>query len=311
MKRIIPCVIITLALMLAGSFLPLFGFIGLMLCPLPLSILGCLEGRRNMSIAELMIEATLFLAVSPSMAVYFLIGCAPLSAVVFMLSQEGFRETKKLTGGECYLICAGASVLFKTLLLLAFWFFTGRNILLPDAGQMRAVMSQLYGESPELVAALSRAIALLPHLLPSILVIYAGAEAFLNYSLCGRIMRKYFPSSKNFPPELPDFKLWKFPVSILIVSASVFILSWFLDDEADFAVVMFVANLQIAANVIMFVQGASLAFWIMDGFRLKRAVRVAVCVMMGIPFFWPWLIVMGMCEMALSMRDRIKFGGKD
>ncbi|MBQ3457048.1 MAG: hypothetical protein IJG36_11460 [Synergistaceae bacterium] len=46
MKRIIPCVIITLSMIIAGSFLPLFGFLGLMLCPLPLGVLGCVEGRK-------------------------------------------------------------------------------------------------------------------------------------------------------------------------------------------------------------------------------------------------------------------------
>ncbi|MBQ3446310.1 MAG: DUF2232 domain-containing protein, partial [Synergistaceae bacterium] len=229
MKRIIPCVLITLALILAGSYLPLFGFLGLMLCPVPLSILGCLEGRRNMSVAELMIEATLFLAISPSLAVYFLIGCAPVSAVVFMLSQESFRDVKKLTGGESYVICAGASILFKTLLIWLFWYFTGKNILFPDAGQMSDVLSGLYGDSPELMAALRQVMAVLPKLLPSMLVIYAGIEAFLSYSLCYSLTRKLFPDCKNYPPELPSFTMWKFPVSILIVSASAFVVSWLVD----------------------------------------------------------------------------------
>lgn len=311
MKRIIPCVMITLSLMLAGSFLPLFGFIGLMLCPLPLSILSCTDSHKNASIAELMIEATLFLAVSPSMAVYFLIGCAPVSAFVFMVSQESFRDTKKLSGGESYLICAGASVMFKTLLLWLFWFFTGKNILFPDVATMSDVMYQLYGESPELTDVLQHALAVLPHMLPSMLVIYAGIESYLNYSLCHKITRKYFPDTKNYPPELPNFSQWKFPVSILIVSASAFLLSWLIDTEADFAVTMFVMNLQIVANVIMFVEGLSLAFWLMEGFKLRRGVKTALCVVMFVPFFWPWLIVMGMCDMAMDMRERIKFSGKE
>ena len=311
MKRIIPCVVITLSLMLAGSFLPLFGFMGLMLCPLPLSILGCLEGRKSMSVAELMIEATLFLVVSPSLAVYFLVGCAPVSAVVFMLSQESFRDVKKLTGGESYIICAGTSILFKTLLLWAFWFFTGKNILFPDTAHVAEVMSQVYGDSPELMASLRQVLAVFPHILPSMLVIYAGIESCLNYSLCHRIIRKVSPQSKTYPPELPPFTMWKFPVSILIVSASAFVLGWFLDTGEDFEVAMFVMNLQIAANVIMFVEGLSLAFWIMEGFRLRRGVKIALGVIMFVPFFWPWLIVMGMCDMALDMRGRIKFKDKE
>ena len=271
--------------------------------------MGCVDSQKNTSIAELMIEVTLFLALSPTIAVYFLLGCAPVSAFIVMTSNIGFKETKKLTGGESLLICTGASILFKLILLCAFWFFTGRNILFPDSARMYDIMSQLYGESPELIATLRQVIAIFPYMLPSMLVIYAGIETYLNYSLCHRITRKYFPKCKNFPPELPPFTLWKFPVSILIVSASVFLLNWFLDSETtDFTVTMFVMNLQIVANIIMFVEGLSLAFWIMEGFKLKKGAKILISVVLSIPFFWPWLIVMGMCDMALDMRERIKFG---
>ena len=310
MKRIIPCVIITLSMMLAGSFLPLFGFLGLMLCPLPLGVLGCLEGRKSMSIAELLIEATLLLAVSPSLAAYFLIGCAPLSASLFAVSQEGFRETRKLTGSESLILCTGASIVFKIILIGAFWFFTGRNIMFPDAAQMSDVMSQMYGDQPELKAALQQVITIFPRLLPSLLVIYVSAECYMNYSLCCSVIHKFFPDSKNFPPELPVFSMWKFPASIFFVSLGGFVLGWFVDAETWFEGTMFVMNLQIVANVLMFIQGLSVAFWIMDGFRLRKATKLMICCALSFPFFWPWLIVIGMCEMTLVLRERIKFKGE-
>lgn len=298
-------------MILAGSFLPLFGFFGLMLCPLPLAVLGCIEGRKSMSAAELMIEATLFLMFSPALAAYYLLGCAPVAAVIFALSQESFRDVKKLTGGESYLMCTGTSILLKTLFLWAFWYFTGKNILIPDASITAGIMTQLYGDTPELMTALRQVMTIFPRLLPAMLVIYAGFEAYMNYELCFRITRKFFPKSKNYPPQLPAFTLWKFPASILMVSASALVLSWFLDAEEDFAVTMFVMNLQIAANVIMFTEGLSLAFWLMDGFKLRKGAKIAAGVIMFVPFFWPWLIVMGMCDMAMNMRERIRFGGKD
>ena len=260
-----------------------------------------------MSMAELMIEAALFVMLSPSMAVYFLIGCAPFSAVLFALSQEDFRDVKKLTGGESLMVCAGASIVCKTLLLWGFWLFTGRNILLPDAAQMSEILSGLYGDQPELLSALKQVMSILPHMLPSILVIYAGIESFLNYSLCCSVMRRYFPQSKNYPPELPPFSMWKFPASVFIVSVLGFIIGWFIDADAWFEGTMFIMNLQIAANVIMFIQGLSVAFWIMDGFRLKRGAKTGICIVLSFPFFWPWLIVIGMCEMSLNLRERIKF----
>lgn len=309
MKRIIPCVVITLFMMLAGSFLPLFGFFGLMLCPLPLGVLGCIEGRKSMSVAELMIEATLFLAVSPTLAAYFLLGCAPVSASLFALSQESFRDAKKLSGGESVIICAGASVVFKTILIAAFWFFTGKNIMFPDAAQMGEALTQMYGEQPELKATLRQIMTIFPHMLPSMLVLYAVIESYLNYSLCFNVIRKFFPDTKNYPPELPAFKLWKFPASLFFASLGGFLLGLFVDIDTWFEGAMFILNLQIVANVLMFIQGFSVAVWIMDGFKLRKSAKILLCCVLSVPFFWPWLIVVGMCEMTISLRERIKFKG--
>lgn len=307
MRKVIPCVLITLLMMSAGSFLPLLGFLGVMLCPLPLCVIGCTEGRKAMSVAELMIEVTLFFIMSPSTAVYFMIGCAPVSAMMYMLSREDIRNAKKFTGGESLLICAGVSVIFKTILLAAFWFFTGKNILFPDAEQMSAVMSELYGDQPELQATLAQVMRIFPHLLPSMLMIYSGIESYINYRLCNPVIKKISPDCKSLLPELPEFRMWKFPVSIFLVSVGGFLLGWLIDADEWFTGTMFILNLQLVANVLMFIQGLSLAFWIMEGFKLRKGIKTAICFVLMIPFFWAWLIVMGMCEMSFNLRERIKF----
>ena len=308
MKRIIPCVFITLALILAGSFLPLFGVIGFMLCPLPLSILGCIEGHKRMSIAELMIEATLFLAVSPSMAAYFLVGCAPLSAMIFSLSRKEFKVVKKYSGPENLLVCTGASIFFKLLMVVLFWAFTKQNILFPDMSVMSETMTRLYGSQPELQEAMTRVLALLPHLMPTLLIVFCIAEAFMNYSLCSKLTRKLFPECENFPQELPEFRMWRFPGSLMAAAFVSLVFGYFIESESWFGVSVFVMNLQIIINLFMFIEGLSVLFWIMDGFKLRRASKIFACILVMIPFFWPWLIVIGMCDIVLNLRERIKVG---
>ncbi len=310
MKRIIPCVFITLAMILAGSFLPAFGLVGFMLCPLPLCILGNLEGHKRMSIAELLIEATLFLAVSPSMAVYFLVGCAPLSAMIYTLSREDIKSVKQYSGAESLLAATGASIAFKLVLVVLLWVFTKRNVLLPDMSQVEPVLVQLYGSQPELMATMVRALKVIPYLVPALLILYCSAETYMNYSLCSKLTRKIAPEAKNFPPELPEFKLWRFPVSLMIVSFLSLVIGYFMDSDTWFAGSVFIMNLQIIVNALMFVEGLAMAFWIMDGFRMRRGGKIAVCVVLGFPFFWPWLIVIGMCDIVLNLRERIKFGAK-
>ena len=305
-KRVLHCVFLTLSLILAGSFVPLIGFMCLMICPVPLTVLGCLEGHRTSGIAELLIEATLFLAFSPSMAVYFLLGCAPVSAMIFMLSREEFKEVKKYSGAETLLACAGFSLLMKVILLVVFWLFTGRNILFPDVSQMELVLTQLYGDNPALQESVRHVLAIFPYMLPAMLVIYVGVETYLNYSLSLSAIKKFFPSCKNFPPELPEFRFWRFPASLMPALVFSMILSYFIDADKWFTGSVFVINLHIILNIFMFIQGLALAFWLMAGFKLRRAAKVIIFVIIMFPFFWPWLIIMGMCDMVLNMRERIK-----
>jgi len=311
MKRIIPCVSITLALILAGFFVPVLGVAGLILCPVPLAVLGCLDGKKRMSIAELMIEFTVFILFSPSMAVYFLVGCAPVSAMIYFVSREDIKEAKKFTGPESLLICAGASIIFKIILLAVFYFFTGQNILFPSQAQMAAVMQELYGDNPELQQAALQVAAVFPYLTPTLLTVYAGFEALINYLLCGIYVKKFSPEAKSFPPSLPEFKTWRFPKSLLIVGVSSFAVSFFVDSEAWFDGAVFLMNLEIVINVFMFIQGLSVIFWIMDGFKLKRLAKILAVLILMIPFFWAWIIVIGMSDMILNLRERIKFKEND
>ena len=298
---------ISLTLILAGFFLPILGFFSLMLCPLPLCVLGCLEGQKKMTMAELMIEITLFLVVSPSMAVYFLLGCSPVAAIIYSISREDIKAVKKFSGPESILICTGASILFKLILIAAFWFFTGRNIFLPDIKQIAVILRQLYADRPELLQSVVQSLGLLPYLLPTLLVVYASFETLLNYSLCGKIVKKFSPSSKNFPPQLPEFRMWRFPRSLLLVLVCSFITGFFIDTDTWFSGAVFLMNLQIVINVFMFIQGLSAAFWLMDGFKLRRITKIFICLILTIPFFWAWLIIIGMSDMILNLRDRIKF----
>ena len=302
MKRIIPCAAVTLALMLAGSYFPLLGLIA----PLPLAVLGCAEGRRITGIAELLIEATLFFMFSPSAALFFLVSCAPLSATISAVSREDFRQAKKYSGGESLAVCVGVSIVSKLVLLVVFWMLTGRNILIPDISQADSLVVQLYANQPELREALVRMLALIPHIVPTLLIVWCCAETLINYMLCCRITKKL----PNTPPPLPPFNQWRFSVSLLFAGVLSLLAGYFIDSEEWFAGSVFIMNLQIVLNVFMFVQGVSVAFWIMDGFKFRRMSKVIACAVLSFPFFWPWLIVVGMSDMALNLRERIKFGAK-
>ena len=87
---------------------------------------------------------------------------------------------------------------------------------------MNEIMTQLYGDNPELMTALRQIIAIFPRLMPSLLVIFAGIESYLNYSLCYSVTRKFFPRLKNLPAGAASVHAVAFSrVNILCVIGSV------------------------------------------------------------------------------------------
>ena len=260
-----------------------------------------------MTIAELMIELTIFIIISPYMAVYFLVGCAPVSAMIYFVSREDVKEHKKFSGAESLLICGGASIIFKIILLAVFYFFTGQNVLFPDSAQMSQIMQELYGNDPQLLEAAMQIVNIFPLLIPTFLTVYVGVETLLNYILCGKFVKKYSPEAKSFPPSLPEFKTWRFPTSLAVVLVACLAISYFIDTDQWRDGAIFLMNLEIVINVFMFVQGLAFTFWIMDGFKLRRVAKIFIVLILMIPFFWAWLIVIGMSDMLMNLRERIKF----
>ncbi len=287
---------------------PLLSFWGLLLCPLPLALLGCLDGGRWLG-AGIFLTEGLLLTLSPSLSFYFLLGCSPLSVGLFLLAEK--REKLQWTGGESLFGALIVSILSKLALLAFFWVLTGRNILVPDLAQIELLFSETGTLSLEqrqgFQEALRQTAALLPYMTPAMILLWSGLESLVNYQFCGRFLRRR--GTERCLPALPPFAEWRLPASLLPAMILSIIAGFFLDTDQWFRASMFVVNLRLVLNVLFFIQGLSLAFWWMTYRGFRPLTRFLLFLLALFPLTWIWLILLGMIDMTFGIRARVRRRG--
>ncbi len=304
-------------LILCGTFFPVIGFVCMLAASTPLALLGCLDGAVFLSAGIFLLEIFLFAAFSPLLALYAALGCVPLSITIYFVSLNynlKNRYALKIadSGGAALILCASSAIVSKLILLVIFRFLTGRNILIPDASQLELILSQLGGgaDTQEVRAAIMQSIAMMPYILPSILIIYSSFEAVINYVICARFLKSFKKCEDKKLPALPPFKDWGFPASILPVLIFTFVTGFFVDSESWFEGAMFLVNLRLILNAMFIVQGMAFAFWWMDYKNFGRAARIILTVFLLFPLIWLWLILLGVSDMAFNFRGRLNHKNK-
>ena len=304
--RLISLTSLTALLILSGTFFPVLGFAFMAAAATPLALLGCIDGANILSISIVLLELFLFLAFSPLMALYAALGCVPLALAIYTIFLK-YKFNNKISGYAALLICASVSIISKLLLLIIFKFLTGRNVLIPDAAQLELILNTFAGESSvQVKAALLQALAIMPYILPSLLIIYSSSEGAFNYILCSKILNKV--NANTSLPALPEVREWTFisqAKSILPVFIFTFIAGFFIDIDSWFEGALFVMNLRGILNVLFWVQGLAFAFWWMNFKNLGRGARFALIIFLLFPLMWMGLILLGVSDMVFNFRLRL------
>ena len=297
--RLVSFSALTAFLVSVGLFLPIMGFWGTLLCPLPLAVLGYREGLKWMAPGLFLTE--LILSFAPSLALYFVIGCFPLSLAVFLIART------RWTGSESLAVCVLASLGAKLALMAVFWALTGRNILFPDVRQVEVLLQSLSAgmpidEAEAIREAVRQAVTLFPYMMPSVLLLYSMLDSVIDYSLCCHFLR----GAMSKPPALPPLSNWRFPRSLLPAMILSFFLGWVWKTDTWLQGAMFASNLRLVLNVLFFTQGFSLALWWMERRAVKPMLKWPLIALMVFPLMWVWLILLGVSDMAFDFRARAK-----
>lgn len=289
----------TVLLVWAGTSVPLFGFWALLVCPVPMAILGRRHGERSMVFGTILSTAAVGLILSPPLAAYFFLGYMPISWAFVLVAKE------ERTGGESFLVCAIASLGAKLLLLAVFWVLTGRNVLLPDIGQVELMLRELYAGLPQPQAgqdAAHQIAVLLPRMMPSLLLLMSALDALIGYELCWLLLRR----TDRPIPALPPLAEWRFPRSLLLALLASFVMGWIWDADTWMEGAVFAVNLRLVLSVLFFLQGTSMVLWWMLRRHARLLTWIVAAVVMIFPLTWIWLDILGVADMVLDFRARAR-----
>ena len=298
---------LTVLLFLLGASVPVLGFWGHLVCPLPLALLGYRDGARRMDAGALLAATVmalggLFNVLSPLLVLYFLLGFLPLSLALYRVSR------RKWTGTEALVVCVLVALLTKLAVGGTFLLLTGTNPWIPNPEQVRLLLSQFSSANSSRAAAIRVTIAeispILPYVLPSLLLISSCLDAVVNYRLCERFQR----GSNSRPPSLPPFTNWRFSNTLLPALFFSFVMGLLWDRNEWLGGAMFAANLKLVLNILFFVQGLSLAFWWASR-RLGPLGRAIMLFVLLVPVMWICLLFLGIADMLLDFRSRAKGTG--
>lgn len=289
----------------AGNLLPFLGWWGQALSPLPLALTGCRRGFARMyagavfSAVLLMLPVLPGLPMHPLLVMYFLVGYVPLAFAIV------FAARRRLDIEISLILCMCVSIVSKLVMMIAFWALTGRNFMMPDAGQLKLTLEGIYSAPSSDAAAVETVMVLMrliPYMIPSILMIISGIESVICCALCERFQRGR--RGEVSPMHLPQYTDWRFSQTLLPAMLLSFLLgiAWNIDEWTDGA--MFAVNLKLLLNILFFIQGISVIFWWMNKRGLGRGAKIAAAVLMLVPLAWVWVILMGVTDMAIDMRTR-------
>lgn len=293
----------SLLLFYSGYFLPIGGMFVLLFSPSPLALLGIRSGHRLMLAGILLTSFGLFFF-DLWLALYFFIGQGLLCIGLV------YPHNKVKNGSEALLLCTIISTVSKIIFLAIAIGFTGQNPFMPDQLTMREVLNQMYasmlaqggGDAASLKESIEQIVAFLPYMLPTVILFSSMLDSFVNYKLCGYLLKK---SQITFLPLSPLGE-WHFPKSLIWALCLAFILPFLTGESESPLWFMLETNLKFLVSVFFFLQGISVAWWWMARRQLKMIFKVILVILLSLPFFAMWVTALGLGDMAFELRTRLE-----
>lgn len=294
--------LVSVLLFCAGSFVPPLGMAALLFCPTPLALLGVRENKYWMTAGLAMASIFLWFFFGPWFFLYFLLG---QSFMCFGLTLPLGRVTN---GSESLLFCTVTSIVSKVLFVAVVVTLTGQNPFVMDPNALRTLLAQMYSgvlaqggqEAALFKESVEQMVTFVPYMFPSLILLSAMLDSFLNYKLCEALQRR---QTVVFPP-LPPLGEWRFPKSLLWALVLAFVLPLTVEAETWSVWTMLEINLKFLVNVFFFLQGVSLVWWWLSKRKIHLLLRILIIMLLSLPVLGLWVIALGVGDICLDLRTK-------
>ena len=296
----------------SGIYIPVIGAITSLLSPVPISLIGIRQGSDKAFLAVVFVATLLFLPLgfAGSMSFVFFSG---LLGLIFC----GVIK-KSNSAGEAIFGLTVAAIIFKLICMGLMVYTIGKNPFKFDENSVNAIVNSLKesGVGESILKTVRQHINLI---IPSFLIMASGLDAYINYLFVSRIERRRRKMSNNEGAErnaveimlIPPFEQWSFPRSVMTAFFLAFLITLFENYDTSIMLISAELNLKILTFVIFFIQGTCFTWWWTLHKNFPYGIRLSIIfVLLFIPIFSLGLIVLGMLDIALNLRQRIRRDNK-
>lgn len=296
---------LSVVLALMAVYLPLAGFLLVLVWPLPLVVLVVRHGLRWGFMATIAAGILVGLLVEPMLSLRLVLAFAPAGLLL------GWAFSKQFSGVRTYLLTLGAAIAGQLLAVTLLFWVTDINPLTEQVEILQSSFDtslQMYAEmgmsEDTLVQSRSdieQGMRALNYLFPLVFIIMGLLYATVAYAAGGRVLKRLGHSVPQFPP----FHEWRLPQGFLYLFGFALVgLYWGGTRE-----ILWLYQISLNANVLAimagFLQGIVLVHCLMRHYHVRVALRTVcyVFILMN-PFLAQMVAMTGLIDMLFDYRQR-------
>jgi uncharacterized protein YybS (DUF2232 family) len=297
-------------LFVSGIYIPIIGAVLSLLSAVPISLIGVRHGVYKAFTAVMFVAVSMFLPFGYMGSLSFILNIGFLG-IVFC-----YFVRKTNSAGEAIFGLVIAALISKLIFMGLIVYISGHSPYILDESSIDAIEKyyKTYSVRDDILEMVKQFINML---IPSILIVYAGMEAFVNYLLVSVLESRRQRTSSVPKTEtnelkihpLPPFEQWSFPRSLLSAFLIAFLIP--LLDTSDSSIILLSAeyNLKALTAVMFYIQGFCFVWWWAKNY--SYGVRLSIFfVLLFVPVFSIGVIIIGTLDIALNLRERIRRNSK-
>ena len=293
-----------------SAYLPLIGPFVNLLWPVPIILLGVRHGYKWSIMATVVAGVIIAMLLHPLQAVSVVVGFGLIGIVLGYAFRMEFSPAKTIVWGSVASLLSKIALLAIGAAIMGVNPFTMQGEVMAQAVQQAVEVYRNFGMAEQDLAKMTESmqamIELMKIILPAGFIMASVADTFLNFLIAKKVLKKLGHNIPDFPP----FKQWTLPSYVVYFFAlSLVMIYW--GRSRDITLLYNVGmNVQMVANMLLFVEGLALFYFIVDKYNLSRMVKgIILFLILTNGMFSQMIIFVGAAETIVDYR-RLKTKGK-
>ncbi len=256
-----------------SAYLPVIGAFVNLIWPVPIILLGVRHGYKWSLLTTAAAGLLIALLMHPLHAVSIVVGFGLIGIVLGHAIREKYGAMKTLAVGSLASLLSKAAVMGIAFLVSGVDPLFGQSDIAAKALEQSLELYQSMGIQGEQLDKMRENMAtigsLIKIILPAGFVMAAVVDTYLNYVVARLVLRKL----GHVLPEFPPFSRWQLPRAIAYAFVLALVMLYWGQTREIGWLKDVAMNIQVISSAMLFVQGLSLAVFLLERYNVSRLFR--------------------------------------